>query len=205
MKNLFSIAIVGLFATLLTACHSNPPQVVYVQPAAQPIAVQQPVAVQQDPNSFYSNPQYANQPPVMETINGNQVLVDAALVAYLTYYNISPSSYYTSHPGYAHFHVYHNGVYSGFAPGYHGYVTQSHYHYTAPDPKYLTKSGAPDMRYKVNQTTTTKTNTTVTPAAPAKTYSLRPSASTPPPAPQRPASSLSLRKNSGGLSLSKHR
>jgi len=148
MKSFFAIAVTFVTLLVLTSCHSNPPaQVVYTQPAP----VQQAPSFQGDPNQFYSDPDYTNQPPVQYVYNGQQLLIDAALMAYFTSYHINPGYYYSTHPGYAHFHVYSNGVYSGYPRGYNHFVTVNHYHYIAPNPRYVTKNGAPDMRYKANQ------------------------------------------------------
>ncbi len=185
MKKFLTIIFAGLFALAISSCGQNP-NVVVVQP-------QQSVPVQsgyQDPNQFYNDPEYANQPPVLQNINGQQVLVDAALMAYIGYYHYNLGSYYSAYPTVNHFHVYRNGVYSGYPRGYHSYVASTSYHYHAPNPTYVTRSGAPDMRYKAN-----RPNSTVRPSAtPApRQYNLRPSAATTPAQPSQ-ARTLSLRK-----------
>jgi len=197
MKKILSIMVIGLISLSTFSCRQTP-QVVYVQPTqAQPVQQQQ--TVQGDPNQFFNDPTYANQPPILYPYNGQQMLIDAALMAYFTSYNINPGYYYSTHPGYTHFHVYRNGSYSGYAPGYHGYVTVNHYHYVAPNPKYVTKSGRPDMRYNANKPATTPTKTfnltrqspAATPA-PAKTFNLS--------RPSTPSKSFNLSRSSSSSS-----
>lgn len=136
MKRLSTLLFAILSIVLITSCN-NPPQQQYYQ---QPVAVQQPVQqVQGDPNQFYNDPQYANQQPVQYVYNGQQILIDAALMAYLYTYHIDPGYYYSTHRSYSHFHVYSNGYYSGYARGYHPtYVSYNHYHYSAPNARYVT-------------------------------------------------------------------
>lgn len=129
--------LLGLFAIVvfaITSCNQQPQY--YPQ---QPVAIQQPA--QGDPNQFYNDPQYASQQPVQYNYQGQQILIDAALMAYLYTYHIDPGYYYSTHRSYSHFHVYSNGYYSGYSRGYRPtYVSYNHYHYAAPNARYVSRA-----------------------------------------------------------------
>lgn len=204
MKNLF-LGLLVATVVLLASCQQTPRTVVYQQ---APVQAVQPVQTQvyQDPNQFYNDPQYLNQAPVQQYVNGSPVLVDAALMAYLTYYHYSLNDYYRYYPTITHIHVYRNGGYVGYSRGYHGYVTSTNYHYVAPNPKYVPvrKDGSPDRRFNVNKTAPastpnrtfnmTKTNPAPT-ATPTRTFNM--TKSTPSATPQR---SFNMSKSSSSSS-----
>ncbi len=159
MKKILSFAFIAIAAVTLASCNSNPQPYTYSQPA--PVVVQQPAVIDEsyaDPSQFYADPTYLNEPPVEQYVNGNRVLVDAATMAYLSYYNYSLANYYRSNPTVTHIHAYNNGSYAGYGRNYRGYVSAKSYRYHAPNPRYVTatprvvtKNGNLDMRYKSNR------------------------------------------------------
>jgi hypothetical protein len=150
--------LVGLFACLLIAITSCNQQPYYDQQPA--------VTYQDNPDQYFNDPQYANQPPVQYAYNGQQMLIDAALMAYLYNNHINPGYYYSTHRTYSHFHVYNNGSYSGYARSYRPrFVTYKSYHYTAPSTRYVTRThivirpsnssfGSSNSKYKFNNRST---------------------------------------------------